>query len=890
MSLRSISLRLFANTGTEEIGDSITLTGKIVKAGTLQHSVDAQLTKITPGDVSFEVEDFDEAVWTFCQEKLAANDGFRPAFAILETDEASTRRFAGIVDPSRITRDQAERTVSIAAQDWSVMLANQPLADWSRPLPKATSEKPQETGKSGQSPYKEELTIKQQHLSSVLFEVPNNWLGAGDRVTVAPDPGYSGGPSATGEFKVLELNDPPKWGSYTGWFEAVLSAPIWPTTAFEGLARHCLVTRLGTATGETNYYTTTADVDPQGNADEKVYAIPLDTVDGIVPGDKLKLILSPQSTSYTVMNVDAERKEVITKEPVSRIVNGDRLFWDTESSLEVVYEDARAILSRAVLPYSIDLSRWAPAILPDPVLAWLPLRPSAGEDLRSIADVEPGLSDYRVIGSDAAAWDGDPETGWESAVGGDKRVIWTDQTTTAPASLMTDETATVAPKARRRNRAYDSFDFRDVDNGDGDWTPTGAETASKVVVHDYLMSRRLVMTGKAIEISAWSGSWGAPSSTTWPGSGTPQSACVFPGLPGAILAITESGLELAWGPGGTVSLAVTDTEALKGVLATTPWGAYLVGPTGYGRVDYTGSGLTLRWVTLGSEVSTFWPNTFAALDQNEVVIMGRLEALDRATSDTLTETWLFRLSALPVEGDAAASVLWSEQITDGTPRLVGAFRDPKKVGRVIGQMGGRLWQVDRQLPPTIERFKPSVMTSAECIEHVCQVHNLVAIPQPDGTLAVVSRVLTDDVYSVTVDQVRIEETRAWEHFYSICRVSSADDKQWFDAEGTEGGRLLEVSKHPMIWTRSHAAGVAKALALWFGTPRNVQVQTWFHENAATAPPWESLPKLARIKINDGEQEWLVMGVSEDLVNGESRVTLLEIDRPGYGLAYGMGGD
>ncbi len=510
--------------------------------------------------------------------------------------------------------------------------------------------------------------------------------------------------------------------------------------------------------------------------------------------------------------------------------------------------------------------------------------------------MEPGLTDLRVIAGDGTAWDGSPETGWVTlgedlgpgwhAIAPSKRAIWTSQTTTAPTSLMNDDTVVLNDLARRRNRAYAEWQYLQQDNGTrgvGEWTPALGAEAGLVVVHDYLQMRRLKCTGTSVVANAWNGaSWGADAAQTWTG-GAILSACVMPGLPGALLARTAAGLELGLGYSGTCTIPAA---AANGVLTTTPWGAYLVSAQGYGRVDWTGSGITLRWVTLTDQVTAFYANTLAGITQDEVVMLGRFDGTDR-TGKVVTETYFFRLAALPVEGDALASVLWAEKVTAGAPTLVGCFRDPLKLGRVIGQLGGRLFQVDRQLPFTLERFKPSGMNALELIEHICQLHNAIAVPDPTGTLQVVSRTFLDQVHDLTIERVSRKLTRTWEHFYSIVRVSTTDDEEYADAPGQDGGKLLEYARHPLVWTKSGCASMAKSAALWFGKPRQESVEGWFSSDTSVAPPWEALPKIARVRVNGVAATQLLMGGQENLKTREMTATLVEVGRAGYGMGYGQ---
>lgn len=877
--LRVVAASLWQNLGTGEPGASLDLSGRMVSVGQLSWSADEQLTKVSPGDLTLKVEDNDGAVWTFIQDSLAITSGLLPPFILVDVD--GERRFLGAVNPKGLRREVKTREVEITGQDWSILLANTPLegSGWERAIPKAAG------GRSDTETRPCNIAwVLGAILNVIQYSGPNNWLQAGDQVSCANIPGKT--------YKVLTCE------SSGGVWGATLSPSFGPDyfaanpgpISWDSL-KNVNFTRLAAPSSSTTYYKVTQAITVDSKA--PTYTIALDTVDGIAPGDSMGVILTSKSSSFVVNNVDAERKWVITREPVSEdLAVDDRLYFSPESIQELVFEDARSILTLAVTTYGgaatgygIDLSRFVPAVLPDPVLAWLPLRPMTGDDLHAVADVEPGLSDLRVLAGDGTAWDGSPEAGWTAVGTPAKRAVWTGQLTAAPASLMPDETATLNDLARRRNRAYDEWQYLQVDNGTrgaGEWTPTLGAQAGLVVVHDYVGMRRLKCTGSTVVAQAWSGSaWGADSPLTWTG-GAILSACIMPGLPGALLARTAAGLVLGLTGSGSCTIPA---EAANGILTTTPWGAYLVSAQGYGRVDWTGSGIQLHWVTLTDQVTSFYPNTLAGITQDEVVMLGRFDAQDR-TGKAVTETYFFRLAALPVTGDAAASVLWAEKVTSGAPTLIGCFRDPSKLGRVVGQLGGRLFQVDRVLPFTLERFKPSGLMALELVEHICQLHNAVAVPDPTGTLQIVSRTFLDQIYDLTIERVSRKITRTWEHFYSIVRVSTTDDEEYADAPGDEGGKLLEISRHPLVWTKSGAAAMAKTLALWFGKPRTETVEGWFSSDTSAPPPWELLPRIARVRVNGAAATHLVMGAQENLKTREATATLVEVGTTGYGMAYG----
>jgi hypothetical protein len=331
-------------------------------------------------------------------------------------------------------------------------------------------------------------------------------------------------------------------------------------------------------------------------------------------------------------------------------------------------------------------------------------------------------------------------------------------------------------------------------------------------------------------------------------------------------------------PGGATSNLFPVPEiAMDSVLRTTPWGAYLVGGQGYGRVTYAGGVLGLDWVTLTDAVQSFFPGTFQGVDQDQVVVLARFDGTDNSLKQ-VTETRLLRLAATP-GGNAQAAVLSTEKILDGVPRTAGAVRDPSQPDRVVGHCGGRLFSISRTIPVcyALERFSPAGMKAMELIEHICQVINAVAVPDPVGVLHIVSRALAEAPIAIQVDQAELLETRAWEHHYSVVRVSSAKDTAVYaDAWGDPGGDVLEYSQHPLLWGQSGCDAVAQRLSAWFGKRRRYRQEKWVWYDPNAPAPWESLPPLATVQVNGGTDKWLVIGLEDDRVRGEARVKLVEV--------------
>jgi len=354
---------------------------------------------------------------------------------------------------------------------------------------------------------------------------------------------------------------------------------------------------------------------------------------------------------------------------------------------------------------------------------------------------------------------------------------------------------------------------------------------------------------------------------------------------GKVVALTSAGITVSTQPtGNEVILNWRDfpAEAAGARLRTTPWGTYLVGKQGYGKITWVaGEGrITLDWVTLlAADGGEIYPATFAALDSTQIAVLVRRESLDYQGKKTI-QTHAMLLATVPVVANAGSSILWDEKILEGAPSTYGAMRDPSRDGRVVGHCGGRIFQISKRLPLcyALERFTPSSMRSAELIEHICQILQAVAVPDSFGMLHVISRSSTESVIDLAVDQVTVQETRAWENFFSRVHVSG-EGGVFADAVGpVTGGQDLNLENHPLLWTSSGCMATASGMASWFGNPRRMQKQTWFWSDPDIPAPWESLPPLARVRINGGATVWLVIG-TDDLAHtreGIVKATLVEV--------------
>ena len=874
MTPRLVTANIYANTGTTTAGDSFALEGRIVKAGTLSWSIDAKLTLCQPGDVSLEVEDFDGTLWAYLQ-ALNTDAGFLPPW--LEVLVAGERKFLGLIQPDKARRNEFEATVELCAPDWSTMLAETWLESdtWMRPVPSQAGDHSETETRTGSI-----LVTICGWPGGVDFTGLNSWLSVGDHCTCDKVPGT---------FKVLSFtNGSSGYSVFLQDFRAAYlalygSVANYPTTV--------QLTRLASSTTTTDYFSITAAT--TASSDSPTYVLTLDTVDGITVGDVLQLVnTTTRKVTYTVLDVDSMNSEIITKESVQDHSIGDQFYFDSDTQYALVHQDVRVLIQRACTGVcAVSFDRFTPAVLPLPVFSWLPLRTAADADLLPPWAVGASLSALRVH-SHGVVYDGTPDAGW--AVSSDENLYadWTTQKTSAPASCMPLRT--------------DTEEIWNYSNYDPYEPPTSESVEIDVVVlYDYLQMRRVAVHGSnrtSLNISTWSGTdWGTDTTTAWTSGRQVYSLALVPGS-GELLALTfdTSGANPKIETQSGASYTITETYGTTAVgtaarLINTPWNVYLVFGGCYGRVVVSGGSIRLDWKTvIASDCGTLHAATLCALDQTRLFCLATDTGTDPDdVSKTVTLTSALFLDPEPdPDADTADAVLWSEVVLDGAPRLLGAVRDPSRLERVIGHVGGRLFQVCAELPPTVERLEAYGMSALDLLEAVCSLHNCIAVPTPEGTLEILSRMIPEEVTALTVDEERATRDLS-AVFYSVVSVTGSDSSVFeagLDSDGNElfpGGKLLEIQKHPCAISDSTRLAMAESLYQWFGKPRKRTERTWFHVDATTAAPWEGLSKWALVTVNDDTTPWRVMALQQDLNEGSATATLIEADAD---AAYGYGAE
>ena len=717
---------------------------------------------------------------------------------------------------------------------------------------------------------------------------------------------------------------------FPGMAEIILDSQPWPLATYTSMDGYwtSTFTQYGATLQDVSYWTTSVDV--PANTNNQYWLDFSTSVNGIRPGDKLSLIDSVKSGSWTVAGVDPIMFRVNTIETVSDVPIGSHIYFDAASQEEMVLQDPKTIMAQLVYPFGLDTTYFTSPVTQDPVFGYLP----ESVDAIDVGDIEATKTGLRT--SQAAfwidptknpiqymsckSWTGSPDEGWtlQGSAPYGPQADWTSQLLTAPATLMPYEVAGLNPYQKLRNRVYNDPNYEQKNNGiiivnnmpvngayvqtlasgayqyvtggvdlstaNGNnftpWSPSWAVNAGNLTIYDYSVMKRYSFLGSALAVHPWNVvGWSAPINYTWPSGNYVQSAAPMIGHAGSILAYTTDANRTAWlelwnllgGLQNTTPCAVPAT-LINGTLTTTPYGTYLVGPTSIGQVTFANGVLTIALQYLVDSVTYLYANTLVARTAEDFIIFGRYDSTTDST--TTTQTWLFRLNTNLAAG-LDTSVILSEMIQEGCPSVMGCTRDPSKAGRIVGHCSGAIWQYDTVVPLCLERFKPGGMTAITMLEHIMQYFSCIATPDANGIMHIISRVSDQPVLNLTVPKISVKRTLNWPEFASITRITSQDGSFYGDAFGLLGGIFLEITDHPLCWSFSSCLAMAQGLSAYFGVPRQVSEETWFWPDANTAAPWESIPLFSKVSIN-GANPVRILYMSNNLATGECSVKTLGV--------------
>jgi len=756
-------------------GISFDLTPYVINIGSVQWEADKELTKISPGSLSVRIADHDEKLWKWLEKQVLSVNGALPPF--IYYDVGSTRHFLGIVPLNQCERIRAQREVTIEAQDWSIMLSNIVLQgpDWERPWPKATTPiRPAETKICRINPDRTSKkvfgvtvsteydmshgffmdtkatdmanapSLNNMNKSSMHFdEYPiGGWLVEGD--VVRTQVMLNSKCILDKMYKISEIDHIRSALKITRRFSFAKNKEFRDDIggAYDRHAphpRYVYVTRDGSNYAGMRGYKI---VKPAAKAAEegkpKNYNLYLNTVDGLVMGDVLELASTDKKT-FTVMQIDVIKNLIVCKEEVADLFIDSMVYLDEASRSQLVFMDARTLVYKAVEPFSANIKRWSPAILPSPAFCWLPLRPFEGADLMPVSDLEASTKELKVFSGPDRVWYGNPQDGWRfNLPNNDGSLItkygpWTNQLAHSPKHLLPMKGLTANNLSLPELEEW-------IPGPDGEYIPVKTSSGNIVNVardnclYDYIAMRRIYFNSTTLRwqnyVEQDSGLWGYTEelSQQWPGPQVmwagaseavivgPSTLCVLPGAPGFLVGCYKglNFITIAQIPGtiyDTVLLPGNIRNAKDYHLQTTPWGVYLVTENSYSRVivhwnnvvsvrniitgEIVNSPKTIKGIEFVTAVLTdgkngvLYPNTFVGVNENTVAVFGRFTEYTAIAIDELkTETHLLLLKAFPVpaivpdnpnesvEVTEHPSVISNDKIIDGEAITLGCLRDP----------------------------------------------------------------------------------------------------------------------------------------------------------------------------------------------------------------------
>lgn len=531
----------------------------------------------------------------------------------------------------------------------------------------------------------------------VLFPAPFTGIQVDDQVSCNLYPG-----------KTFSCTSVSTYKDYAGtvWVSVYLAGFNWPS----GSTRQTSATfsRAASSRSVQDNYVVAQAVTP-GDNDHPVNVLPLKFVTGLVPGDVLSFLPTPTRTqggSFTVADIDPVYNDVITADPISIPLQvNDPLVWDQQTEGQMVFQGFHDIIIKANNIAPTDLSRFQAMVAPDPVLTWIAPKVSLGDSdlIYCPHDLVPNLSGIDIATANGAMISGTPETSWTGADTYVAHVDWTRQLTAAPASLMTDQSATLAPNAwpTNRNGALQNLPNWNLSDIQTAWSGTALQT----LVHDYSGQRRILTTwnGSSVTVTAftWTGSaWSAGTALGWSGA-PPNCGIPFPPVPSslgtgsAILYLDNSGcLRLMFGA-SAASLALTAAQQ-GGLLVQTPFGAYLVTANGYGLITWTGSALALNWQPLTTAGIWLLPTTFCALDTHNCYCLAVVQTWDSSSAKYTYAVWVYHLAAVPIAPTTAAPAVAVTASISGSAALLNVTAASGQIRQNMLVSTGNL-----QVPPSL---------------------------------------------------------------------------------------------------------------------------------------------------------------------------------------------
>ena len=918
---RIISCILKQNTGTTtNDGTELDISSYLTSLGEVSWTVDENLTKLSLGSLSLTTTD-DEAstVYTFCKNSLTSTSGLLPPWIILTVD--GVQKFIGIVkEPPSKSEDAGSLELSFSAVDWSSMLESSRIKDdgtFSRIVDFTNGSGTWNSNSSTVNCYSvqnfELRKGQNRNMIAVALSEASNY-NVGDWVYFANYSTYLFNKSYLIQgIKTLTLNGLGSvlclyLGSDFRWIEA--PGDVSTNRQLSTVYRCHKATGITGTVAElpkfkANEYFTYLETDP------KKTTIKLDGVAGLMPGDILDKTrdyfynpTDPDSSfSVGIIDIDVANSTVTIDQPLKdNLLLGNTTFQLNRDSLnESVLVPLRSLVDKSVLGLaSVDYSSYNSAVLPSPCFGFIsPRSPSSQnthtEALSGITDIQTSLNAFQAVGTNGAAWTGDPSTGWDVLTPWVKSITWTDQVSSAPAYVMPSvalpgDADTKAELIRCRTRYPGLRGYADDPNIDVD----RYQAINYKIVYDYSNMRRYAFRyqGKnlTLAVTTYNGSsWSTVSGFSTTGIGTTVAIAPLAGTSSSVgsglglLALCRDGSikTILSTVALTATLAGNDvfdaTGTLQVNLRQTPNGLYYMTPSGYGRIWINGGALTSKWTqiidtTSNSQKITPITSTFCYAN-GRIITLAKVSFKATEKDDTFTEdTYLFQLNP-DIQAKAIDCVYSADRICQNIPRSTMAIKSPSS-NAIFGLMGSRLFQIDYKLPETVERFNPINQTAQSIIEYICTITNTIAIPMVTGKIKLVTRGVNTTPVNVTVDVVSRTETR-WNKHLCDCIVVKGKDCKGIAVSTTQlAGLTVSLSNEVYIRNSSQAKAIAQAYLAFFEKPRYERSETWYSDT--TPAPWEALEPMQVITINGGSTQYYLTGLSHNLDTKTATANLLQV--------------
>lgn len=915
---RIVEVILKQNAGDTAIsGSELDLSPYLLTLGKLSWSVDENLTKLSLGNLSITcTDDSSNTVWTFISNNLSSSYGILPAWLILNID--GVQRFIGIIkeSPTR-TDDAGTLEITINAVDWSSMLESKRIkAGDDTAMNRLNTFKIEGAWAAGttiicESVLNKELrrnhdraTVLVASTENANFRV-NDWVYFYNYNTYTD---YNKKYQIVGKQVISVTGIGIRLCLYLANFQW-LEHPVDLQNYNQGSTLYRVYQSVSTATeilptfiAAESFTVSTAGANPKTT-------IKLDKIGGLQPGDVLNKITNFSSSndpafSVTIVDIDPVTSTIYLSELLNNdLVSGITSFEISEKSLhESVLVPIMPLLGASLQGLgTVDYTSYNPATLPNPCFSFIsPLSPANqnihNETLSAVQEIQPNLTGFDVLGA-LSAWTGLPSVGWDTT-SWTKYVNWTEQRATAPAYLMPFYSLpALAPADSSPVRGYTRYPGLVGYDNDVDTSPTHGTSGVPVYkyVYDYSNLRYYQFTAVptiSLMCETWNGStWLTTSGFSLTGIGNPIQIVPFKDTISSVG--SGYGLLALYSDGtiktilSTVSYTATLKDALDPVtnklqviLKQTSNGIYYLTPNGYGKIEIISATLKTSWVQIVDSTSVNQVLSISPISSTFVYANSRILTLAKVSykksitdERTIDDTYLFQLNPI-IQARGEDSVYSKNFIVSNIPRATMAVKSPVSED-VLGFMGGRLFQINKTLPDTVERFTSINQSPQAIMEFICSITNSVAIPLVSGIIKLYSRGYNKTPINVTIDQVSNIENRWNKHLASCVVIKGSTDDKGIAVSTTQlSGLTISYSNDVWIRNGSQAQAIAESYLAFFEKARREITQEWF--STANPAPWESLDPMQVITINGGSTQYYLTGLSYDLDTLLATVNLLEV--------------